>query len=680
MKNKKKLAISLSIIGIIVVISLTYFILTKEDKDTTLSLIDKQWIESNKNKVIDISIVNNIPIFNYMGEGVFFDFINDIEEDTKLDFNPISYAYKSEITTSYLFQIKKEINDRDILINKDNYVLVSKNKDKYNSLKDITNVTIGVFENDLTLISKYINTEVSFKNYTTIDELISSLDTDTSLIALPRLVYLEKILSNDELNIVYDITDLKDYYVLTLGDNDRLNSIINKYSNKWLNEKYKSSSVEHFNEIYFTFKKIDETAKAKFKSKNYVYGFVSNAPYDLLNNEKLLGFNSEIIKNFANIVGIELEINKYNNINSMLNAFNENKIDFMFNNYNDYEYKMDTFKTPSIFNEKVVLISNIKNNLTINSLNSIENEVLVVDNTKIMKQLQESNINVKTYNNLNELLEHINSNSIIALDYDSYYFYHNSKLKDYKIDYEFTLKDNYSYIVRDITENKVFENYLNFYTSFINEKEAFNNAYKILSEIKPNVLSIKLLILFVTLIIIILLLIIIILKRLLFRKEKKRKNMSMSKIDKLKYVDVLTSLKNRNYLNDNIELWDDSEVYPQTIVMIDLNNIAYINDNYGHQEGDSVIKDAANILIKNQIDNTEIIRTNGNEFLIYMVGYEEKQVISHVRKILKELKDLSHGFGAAAGYSMITDAIKTIDDAVNEATIDMRSNKEELTN
>ena len=141
---------------------------------------------------------------------------------------------------------------------------------------------------------------------------------------------------------------------------------------------------------------------------------------------------------------------------------------------------------------------------------------------------------------------------------------------------------------------------------------------------------------------------------------------------------MLTSLKNRTYLNDNIEKWDNSGVYPQTVVIIDLNNIAYINDNYGHAEGDKIIGEAANILINTQLPNTEIIRTNGNEFLIYMVGYDEKQVISYMKKLTKEFKTLTHGFGAALGYSMITDAIKTVDDAINEATTDMKENKEEL--
>ena len=170
----------------------------------------------------------------------------------------------------------------------------------------------------------------------------------------------------------------------------------------------------------------------------------------------------------------------------------------------------------------------------------------------------------------------------------------------------------------------------------------------------------------------------IFLSLILLKPKKKIKKVNLSKEDKLRYIDMLTSLKNRNYLNDNIEKWDASEVYPQTIVILDLNNVAYINDNYGHAEGDKVIGEAANILIAAQMPNSDIIRTNGNEFLIYMVGYDEKQVVSYVRKLNKEFKSLSHGFGAAIGYSMINDAIKTIDDAINEATASMREIKEEI--
>ena len=138
----------------------------------------------------------------------------------------------------------------------------------------------------------------------------------------------------------------------------------------------------------------------------------------------------------------------------------------------------------------------------------------------------------------------------------------------------------------------------------------------------------------------------------------------------------MTSLKNRNYLNYNMEKWEENVIYPQSFVVIDLNNIKYVNDNHGHEEGDNVIKKAASILIINQLENTDIMRTDGNEFLVYLVGYSEKDVIAYTRKIYKELKELPYGFGASIGYSMINDDIKTIDDAINEATLEMRKAKE----
>ena len=160
--------------------------------------------------------------------------------------------------------------------------------------------------------------------------------------------------------------------------------------------------------------------------------------------------------------------------------------------------------------------------------------------------------------------------------------------------------------------------------------------------------------------------------------KRKNKENILRNNDKLKYIDTMTSLKNRAYLNCKISEWDDNVVYPQAFIVIDLNNIKDINDAHGHVEGDTVIKKAASILIVNQEANTDIVRTDGTEFLIYMVGYGEKDVISYTRKIYKELKELPYGYGATIGYSMIMDDIKTVDDAINEATIDMRKKKEQV--
>ena len=47
-----------------------------------------------------------------------------------------------------------------------------------------------------------------------------------------------------------------------------------------------------------------------------------------------------------------------------------------------------------------------------------------------------------------------------------------------------------------------------------------------------------------------------------------------------------------------------------------------------------------------------------------------------MRKLNKEFKNIPYGFGATLGYSMIVDDVKTIDDAINEAVLEVKTNKE----
>ena len=259
------------------------------------------------------------------------------------------------------------------------------------------------------------------------------------------------------------------------------------------------------------------------------------------------------------------------------------------------------------------------------------------------------------------------------IDKDTYEYYQNTKFKNYKIIYQDTLKDEYSFIIRDVNKNTTFYTLFNQYVSGINYKTIkfdYNTNYIINSNSGLSMIIKSMIVL------IVILLIILIPASIIIKKKNKKKD--LKKEDKLKFTDVMTSLKNRNYLNYNIKKWDENIIYPQAIIIIDLNNVKYVNDNYGHAEGDELIKKAANILIINQKEHTDIVRTDGNEFLIYMVGYDEKKVIEYTRKINKELKELPHGFGATIGYSMIEDDIKTIDDAINEATLSMRQAKEKI--
>ena len=74
------------------------------------------------------------------------------------------------------------------------------------------------------------------------------------------------------------------------------------------------------------------------------------------------------------------------------------------------------------------------------------------------------------------------------------------------------------------------------------------------------------------------------------------------------------------------------------------------------------------------------MRTDGNEFVIYLVGYNQKQITNYIHKLNKEIKKLPYDFGAEFGYSVIDDDIKTIEDAMNEAVEDMKKQKGAIKN
>ena len=84
MTKKQVIITSITLIVILILGWVFYYFFLNQDEKSTLTIVEKKWIEKNKNNIVDIGIINNIPIFNYDGEGVFFEFIKKIEKDTGL--------------------------------------------------------------------------------------------------------------------------------------------------------------------------------------------------------------------------------------------------------------------------------------------------------------------------------------------------------------------------------------------------------------------------------------------------------------------------------------------------------------------------------------------------------------------------------------------------------------------
>ena len=675
--NKKIGIIATIVILVLGSIGIVRFF-TKEDQKTTLTVSEKRWIENNKNNIIDFAALNNIPIVSDNGNGLFFDFLDSLESDTELEFNKLSYESKNDTQAKYLLEKKTDVKNSDLTLYQDNYVLITKENNYYADITEIKDLNVGTLNNDLKTIENYLTGSVNltYRGYNSNDELLTALNNnEVNAIVLPKLDYLENILTSDDMYIAYNITEYKINYVITLGDNERLNKILTKYFNKWKQEQLETSFNKYLASTYFTYKEISEKNQTEFRSRRYIYGFVANPPYDITVNGSLKGFNRTLVNNFASAAGIEIDYKQYSSTQNMLNDFENGKIDLILENFSNN--LKGTYKTVPVYDSKIAIITDKNTDLIVNNVTSLNGKtVLAIKNSKISKYLKSNDIDTKEYDNIKDLINNIKSTDIAAIDEYTYDYYVRTDLKNYKNLHTLDIEDNYGFVSKDNNDNKNLNEFFNFYLSFINTKENINNSYKELLLSNNNSKNLQLIL---SCIVIVLLAIAAIITKIVFGK-KKRINYKFSKTDKLRYVDTLTSLKNRNYLNDNMATWDNSEAYPQSIIIIDLNNIAYINDNFGHAEGDKVIVEAASILINHQLKDSEIVRTNGNEFLIFIIGHDEKSVVTYIRKLNKEFKELSHGFGAAIGYSMINDEIKTIDDAINEATLDMRNNKEEVKN
>ncbi|RQD71215.1 MAG: diguanylate cyclase [Tindallia sp. MSAO_Bac2] len=105
-------------------------------------------------------------------------------------------------------------------------------------------------------------------------------------------------------------------------------------------------------------------------------------------------------------------------------------------------------------------------------------------------------------------------------------------------------------------------------------------------------------------------------------------------IEYLSHHDQLTGLYNRQFLEEEIQRLDTPPNFPLCVIMGDVNGLKLINDSFGHQAGDDLLKTAADI-IKDCCRKDEIIaRIGGDEFLILvpnMTNEEAEKLVGRIR-------------------------------------------------
>lgn len=95
--------------------------------------------------------------------------------------------------------------------------------------------------------------------------------------------------------------------------------------------------------------------------------------------------------------------------------------------------------------------------------------------------------------------------------------------------------------------------------------------------------------------------------------------------------DTLTQLLNRKALTEKAQeiiLKKPNKI--GLLIFADLDHLKYINDTYGHSYGDKYIKLAANMFNEFSLFNGIIARISGDEFVIYLHGYDSREELLNI--------------------------------------------------
>ncbi len=100
--------------------------------------------------------------------------------------------------------------------------------------------------------------------------------------------------------------------------------------------------------------------------------------------------------------------------------------------------------------------------------------------------------------------------------------------------------------------------------------------------------------------------------------------------------DSLTNLHNRRAFYD---VFDKNSQYPMGLMEIDLDFFKSINDTYGHDAGDYVLKYVAEKLRKQARNQVQVFRIGGEEFAILLPKYDLDRTVNVANELLTDLRN-----------------------------------------
>ncbi len=156
----------------------------------------------------------------------------------------------------------------------------------------------------------------------------------------------------------------------------------------------------------------------------------------------------------------------------------------------------------------------------------------------------------------------------------------------------------------------------------------------------------------------------------------------MSTQNEFSYLDKLTGLYNRAYLDYQLDISTKSANSVIGGIMIDVDYFKKINDTFGHSVGDEALIDVSRVILFSKPDKAIATRFAGDEFIILVKGTTDKEM-QHIMKNLHDEVDLfndkenrQYKLSLSTGYALFDPEKDTIDDFLKRMDDNMYEEKQ----
>lgn len=147
--------------------------------------------------------------------------------------------------------------------------------------------------------------------------------------------------------------------------------------------------------------------------------------------------------------------------------------------------------------------------------------------------------------------------------------------------------------------------------------------------------------------------------------------------------DALTGALNSTYFENRAKVIDRSDVLPVAVICANINDWKYVNDNFGDEESDRLIKVVAEILRAEAKDEYVIGRCGGDFFHVLIPLVEDGEAEDYCNRVQSRcdaFEDEKIAPSVACGYVFKNNVEQSVLDLLSDAEYEMFNNKFEMKN